>query len=427
LSKKNFFWTNFLNNFSIFEKIYIFSLLLYISAFTILLSFLLIYNNWKINKTAVYLSLFLLCVSIYGIAHYFVLYGKSPFWLAIFYNHFTPLMLMLGPLLFFYVRGTLYNSSKLHRWDFIHCIPALIHLIGIIPYFIQPFDKKLQIAEAIISDVDLILSVDSNFLFSTAFNFSIRAILLLLYIIYCSFLVWKRFNDKKLAKNMQAKSLVISLRWLVVLLSSLFLIVTEFLIITYNSVTIKPSVGLRNSYPLYILSGIAYFTIAFSLLLFPKILYGITKKNSREQGGEKMKFDKKNENPVNSISIEEGYYFELTEDIKEYLNKEKIFLNRDFSIVDIALGLKISENEVIYCITNVLQTKFTTLRSDLRIDNAIKLLSNLSDNNLTIEGIAQQSGFKTRASFYKAFKDKTGMNPTEFMVSKKIRKTRIGA
>jgi hypothetical protein len=242
LSKKNFFWTNFLNNFSIFEKIYIFSLLLYISAFTILLSFLLIYNNWKINKTAVYLSLFLLCVSIYGIAHYFVLYGKSPFWLAIFYNHFTPLMLMLGPLLFFYVRGTLYNSSKLHRWDFIHCIPALIHLIGIIPYFIQPFDKKLQIAEAIISDVDLILSVDSNFLFSTAFNFSIRAILLLLYIIYCSFLVWKRFNDKKLAKNMQAKSLVISLRWLVVLLSSLFLIVTEFLIITYNSVTIKPRI-----------------------------------------------------------------------------------------------------------------------------------------------------------------------------------------
>jgi len=427
LSKKTFFWTIFLNNFSIFEKIYIFNLLLYISAFTILLSFLLIYNNWKINKTAIYLSLFLLCVSIYGIAHYFVVYGKSPFWLAIFYNHFTPLMLMLGPLLFFYVRGTLYYSSKLHRWDFIHCIPALIHLIGIIPYFIQPFDKKIQIANAIISDVDLILSVDSNFLFSTAFNFSIRAILLLLYIIYCSFLVWKRFNDKKLAKNMQAKSLVISLRWLVVLLSSLFLIVTEFLIITYNSVTIKPSVGLRNSYPLYILSGIAYFTIAFSLLLFPKILYGITKKNSREQGGEKMKFDKKNENPVNSISIEEGYYFELTEDIKEYLNKEKIFLNRDFSIVDIALGLKISENEVIYCITNVLQTKFTTLRSDLRIDNAIKLLSNLSDNNLTIEGIAQQSGFKTRASFYKAFKDKTGMNPTEFMMSKKIRKTRRGA
>lgn len=402
-------------------------MLLYISAFTILLSFLLIYNNWKINKTAVYLSLFLLCVSIYGIAHYFVLYGKSPFWLAIFYNHFTPLMLMLGPLLFFYVRGTLYNSSKLHRWDFIHCIPALIHLIGIIPYFIQPFDKKLQIAEAIIKDIDIILSINSNFLFNTAFNFTFRSIFLLLYIVYCSFLVWKRFNDKKLAKNMQAKSLVISLRWLVVLLSSLFLIVTEFLIITYNSLTIKPSVGLRNSYPLYILSGIAYFTIAFSLLLFPKILYGITKKNSREQGGEKMKFDKKNEKPVNSISIEEGYYFELTEDIKEYLNKEKIFLNRDFSIVDIALGLKISENEVIYCITNVLQTKFTTLRSDLRIDNAIKLLSNLSNNNLTIEGIAQQSGFKTRASFYKAFKDKTGMNPTEFIMSNKNRKTQIGA
>jgi len=402
-------------------------LLLYISVFTILLSVLLVYNNWKINKTAIYLSLFLLCVSIYGLAHYFVIYDNSAFWLAIFYNHFTPLMLLLGPLLFFYVRGTLNNSSKLHTWDFIHCIPALIHLIGIIPYSIQPFDKKLEIAEAIIKDIDIILSINSNFLFNTAFNFTFRSIFLLLYIVYCSFLVWKRFNDKKIAKNMQEKQLVISLRWLVVLLSSLFFIVIEFLIITYNSVTIKPSVGLINSYTLYILSGVAYFTIAFSLLLFPKILYGITKKNSSKKGGKKIKFDKKNGKAVNPNSIEESYYFELAKDIKKYLNKEKIFLNRDFSIVDIALALKISENEVIYCITNVLQTKFTTLRSDLRIDYAIALLSNSSNNNLTIEGIAQQSGFKTRASFYKAFKDKTGMNPTEFIMSKKNRNNSIRA
>lgn len=380
---------------------------------------MLIYNNWKIDKTSIYLSLFLLCISIYGLAHYFVVYNNSAFWLAVFYNHFTPLMLLLGPLLLFYVRGTLNNSSKLHKWDFIHFIPALIHLIGIIPYSFQHFDKKLQIADAIIKDIDIILSVNSNFLFNTAFNFTFRQILLLIYIIYCSFLVWKRFNDKKLAKNIQEKQLIISLRWVVVLLSSLFFIVIEFLIITYNSITIKPSVGLRNSYPLYILSGVAYFTIAFSLLLFPKILYGIIKKNSVRQRGEKIKFDKKNEEPVNSNSIEESYYFELAKDIKKYLIREKIFLNYDFCTADIALALKISENEVIYCITNVLQTKFTTLRSDLRIDNAIALLSNSLNNNLTIEGISQQSGFKTRASFYSAFKDKTGMSPTEFMMSQK--------
>lgn len=380
---------------------------------------MLIYNNWKIDKTSIYLSLFLLCISIYGLAHYFVVYNNSAFWLAVFYNHFTPLMLLLGPLLLFYVRGTLNNSSKLHKWDFIHFIPALIHLIGIIPYSFQHFDKKLQIADAIIKDIDIILSVNSNFLFNTAFNFTFRQILLLIYIIYCSFLVWKRFNDKKLAKNIQEKQLIISLRWVVVLLSSLFFIVIEFLIITYNSITIKPSVGLRNSYPLYILSGVAYFTIAFSLLLFPKILYGIIKKNSVRQRGEKIKFDKKNEEPVNSNLIEESYYFELAKDIKKYLIREKIFLNYDFCTADIALALKISENEVIYCITNVLQTKFTTLRSDLRIDYAIALLSNSLNNNLTIEGISQQSGFKTRASFYSAFKDKTGMSPTEFMMSQK--------
>jgi hypothetical protein len=70
----------------------------------------------------------------YGIAHYFVLYGKSPFWLAIFYNHFTPLMLLLGPLLFFYVRGTLNDTSILKKSDAFHFIPAVIHLIGIVRY-----------------------------------------------------------------------------------------------------------------------------------------------------------------------------------------------------------------------------------------------------------------------------------------------------
>ena len=394
-------------------------MLLYVSIFTILLSLILLVNNWKINKNAIYLGLFLISASMYGIAHYFVLYGKSPFWLAIFYNHFTPLMLLLGPLLFFYVRGTLDDTTHLKKSDIFHFIPAIIHLVGIIPYSLQSFSEKIEIATRIIENVDAILEINTNYFYSTTVNFIIRPVLLLIYILCCMYLIWKRFSTTHFDANIPKKQLLISFRWLIILIMSLFFIVVEFLIITFNSIQQKPSVGLVNTYPLYILSGAAYCIMSFSLLLFPNILYGFPKRIAAKKENKKNKKQKLISEKQNAFlhNLEDDPFFELSESIKVYLEKEKPFLNVNFSISDIALALKVPQNHVAYCINSILKTKFATLKSDLRIDYAVELLSGNLNDSFTIEGIAQQSGFKTRASFYNAFKEKTGMTPTEFIAA----------
>ena len=395
-------------------------MLLYVSIFTILLSLILLFNNWKININAAYLALFLIGASVYGIAHYFVIYGKSPFWLAIFYNHFTPLMLLLGPLLLFYVRGTLDDSSVLKKSDAFHFIPALIHLVGIIPYSLQSFSEKTQIASRIIHNVDAILEINTNYFYSTTVNFVIRPVLLLVYILYCMYLIWKRFSVTHFDANIPKRQLLISFRWLIILIMSLFFIVVEFLIITYNSIELQPSVGLVNSYPLYILSGVAYCVMSFSLLLFPNILYGFPKRIAVKKEAVKKKKTTL-EIPDEVLEpIEEDPFFELSESIKVYLEKEKPFLKIDFSISDIALALQVPQNHVSYCINSIMQTKFATLKSDLRINYAVELLSGNLNDSFTIEGIAQQSGFKTRASFYNAFKERVGVTPTEFIAGKSI-------
>jgi AraC-like DNA-binding protein len=353
----------------------------------------------------------------YGIAHYFVLYGKSPFWLAVFYNHFTPLMLLLGPFLFFYVRGTLDDTSLLKKSDVFHFIPAVIHLIGIVPYALQPFSEKTEIATRIIQNVDTILDINTNYFYSTTINFIIRPVLLLVYILACMYFIWKRFSVSNFDHNIPRRQLFVSFRWLIILIMSLFFIVIEFLIITFNSIQDKPSVGLVNSYPLYILSGVAYCIMSFSLLLFPNILYGFPKRVVvKKQSVKKQK-------PILEIQaevleqIEDDPFFELSESIKIYLEKEKPFHNAAFSISDIALAMKVPQNHVAYCINSIMLTKFATLKSDLRIDYAVKLLSGNLNDSFTIEGIAQQSGFKTRASFYNAFKERVGVTPTEFITA----------
>ena len=393
-------------------------MLLYVSIFTILLSLILLVNNWKVNSNAIYLALFLMSASMYGIAHYFVLYGKSPFWLAIFYNHFTPLMLLLGPFLFFYVRGTLDDTTHLKKSDIFHFIPAVIHLVGIVPYTLKPFSEKTEIATRIIQNVDTILDINTNYFYSITLNFIIRPVLLLVYILYCMYLIWKRFSVSNFDTNIPKRQLIISLRWLMILIMSLFFIVVVFLIIHFNSVQQKPSIGLVNTYPLYILSGVAYCVMSFSLLLFPNILYGFPKRvEVKKQSVKKQK-------PTLEIQaevleqIEDDPFFELSESIKIYLEKEKPFLNAAFSISDIALAMKVPQNHVAYCINSIMLTKFATLKSDLRIDYAVKLLSGNLNDSFTIEGIAQQSGFKTRASFYSAFKERVGITPSEFIAKK---------
>jgi AraC-like DNA-binding protein len=346
------------------------------------------------------------------------MYGKSPFWLAIFYNHFTPLMLLLGPFLLFYVRGTLNDTYTIKKIDFLHFIPALVHLIGIIPYTLQPFSEKLQIANAIIHNIDTILNININLFYNTTISFIIRPVLLLCYILYCMYLLWKRFSVSNFDYNIPKKQLLISVRWLIILIVSLFFIVIEFLIITFNSIQLKPSIGLINSYPLYILSGVAYCIMSFSLLLFPNILYGIPRRTPTEST-KKSKTQKQ----VQSIQeeatiIEEDPFFDLSENIKKYLNEERPFIHPDFSISDIALALQVPQNHVSYCINTIMQTKFSALKSDLRIDYAAELLSENLNESFTIEGIAQQSGFRTRASFYSAFKEKIGVTPTEFIAAK---------
>ena len=152
-------------------------MLLYISILTLILSAILAFYNWRSNKNALYLSLFFIVLSFYSLTHYFSLYGKSSFWLAIFYYHFSPLFLLLGPLLYFYVNVTLSDRQGLRWKDAWHFIPAIIHLVNISPYYLISFSYKIQMAEAMITNLDEVKKYRSTYF--------IQQIWLLLHVLYC--------------------------------------------------------------------------------------------------------------------------------------------------------------------------------------------------------------------------------------------------
>jgi AraC-like DNA-binding protein len=383
-------------------------MLLYLSVFTILISIVLLSFNWKTNKNAIYLSLVFILTSFFGIAHYFMVAKTSRFGLAIFYNNFAPFMFLIGPLLYFYIRNTLKDRDTLSRKDWIHFLPATIALIGTIPYLFQPFEKKLQIADQIIQNIDVIRKIEVNLFYNVGQSFALRTIITFLYILYCIYLLWKLYPLEINERQIPKKQFLVTYRWLIILLTSLLFIIISFTILALNSVDSIPSETIDDGYVLYVIAGFAYCVMSFSLILFPEILYGIPRKSIETVTSKKKKEKIK-------IDPEEDPFFDMYTAILKYLHEEKPFLNPDFAVSDIALDLKVPQNHVSYCITYLMETRFSKLKSELRIQHAVELLKKGSNSVLTIEAIGKQSGFKTRSNFYTAFKEETGFTPTEYL------------
>ncbi len=389
-------------------------MLLYISILTIILSFILLAYNWRLNKNSLYLSAFFIISATYGLTHHFIVDNQSAFWLAIFYAHFSPLWYLIGPLLYFYVKGTLSDKKAFQSpWDYLHFAPALIHLLGIGPYMFKPFSEKMQIAAMIIENMDVMKQIKPNSLYPSVWAFVLRPVLLLGYLLICGYWVWGFASGKNKFKQLPYKQFIITYRWLIILLGTVGLIGLNLLLITLSFWESPMTARLINSAPLYIVSGFAFLIMSLSILIFPQVLYGLP--SSTGTVSSKKTGRKKSTPNAVDLNEEDDPFNELALQIKGYLTDQKPYLNPEFSTADIAVALNVPQHHIAYCFNTILKTKFTQKRAELRVAYAQELLKNGMTENLSIDGIGYQSGFSTRSNFYNTFKSETGFTPSEYL------------
>lgn len=387
-------------------------MLLYISVLTIILSVLLISFNWRINKNTIYLGSFFIILATYGLTHYFTIYTNSPFWLAIFYNNFSPFWFLTGPLLLFYYRGTLTDKTSLKPSDIIHFIPFLVQLVGIFPYLLTPFSYKVDVATQILNNLNLITQIKVNWISTPIVNFFARPILIFIYLGYITYLLWLH-NPKSSRAKVPVQQYNIICRWLILLEVTTAILILNFFLLSLSVANQTVTATLINSQYTHFFSGIAYFCMSFMLLLFPRILYGMPIYTS-----EIVKAAPTAKELPEVHLTQEDPFFELVAKINDYLNKEEPYINPEFTINEMAVALKVPVHHLSYCLNTLMNVKFTTLRTQLRIKYATNLLDSGQADELSMDGIGKKSGFSTRSNFYNAFKIETGMTPSEYLESK---------
>jgi AraC-like DNA-binding protein len=103
--------------------------------------------------------------------------------------------------------------------------------------------------------------------------------------------------------------------------------------------------------------------------------------------------------------------------------RDKLFLNKDLTLVALAEQLQTNVSYLSLTLNQRFEKNYNDYINSYRVKEACSLMDNAPDRKLTIEGIANLSGFNTRSTFYKAFSKELGVSPTEYQQSKAIKQS----
>jgi AraC-like DNA-binding protein len=155
-------------------------------------------------------------------------------------------------------------------------------------------------------------------------------------------------------------------------------------------------------------------TTPLSFLLFPKLIYGFNPNASIVHYIKTIFANRKNSTLENNHSLR-GDLPDDSVQIMEYLEKEKPYLNTEFSLHDLSRELNISHLKVSNFFNKQLNTPYPEYRNRLRVNHAIQLFKEGMHAQMSIEGIATVCGFKNKSRFYAAFKAEYQKTPTEWI------------
>ncbi len=330
----------------------------------------------------------------------------------------SPLIYLNAPFFFFYIRNSLTNKTDLTKKDYLHFLPAVIHFVDLIPFYLMPVLEKQAIARMIFLNKDLLNYIGSGFIPISA-HYLLRLVIQLGYLIYCVYLLNKL--QPQFLKSIQKAQLK---NWLFISLSAMGTIMISnfcFMLFTYFGENQDQYSG-----PKFICSAIAFLGILFlnAYINFnPELVHGYqilspapATKDEIPGIGEISSPSMKQENQglSEALELEIKDADELMEKLRYALEEEKIFLNKGITILELAKNTAIPPKILSVLINRKFKTNFNELINNYRVDYAKELLDQQILERYSIEGLASMVGFNSRITFFNAFKKKMGLSPKEY-------------
>lgn len=102
------------------------------------------------------------------------------------------------------------------------------------------------------------------------------------------------------------------------------------------------------------------------------------------------------------------------EKINKLMAVEKVYLNENLNLREFALYLKTDPNLISFILNSHLANNFYDFVNHYRIEEVKNKLNDPAHKHLTLLGIALESGFNSKTTFNRVFKQVMGITPSEF-------------
>lgn len=362
-------------------------MLLYSSLLTILLSLILAFFNYKENKSVIYLALFFTAFAGLGFMQYLITFKNITIG-----NYLAPLYLLPGPLLYIYAKSALKQKAISIKKTILHFLPVLTTLLAI-PIYSLPVLKNTATP---LSQATFLAGLTSM-------------------LVYGLIILARFINGRSNKKEVYQSPCLYLNKWILTLSALTSIIAFTFIVLF----SLKQSNFLSKEYVLLtnLAVGLLLSTMSILLLLFPSILYGMSALPEKEKATTLIQHQGK---PKKEISFSDQQLVLLANDIMAYLEKEKPFLNTEFSMSHLAVAFNVPQHHIANCFNQIIKKKFTSLRTEFRVNYAKELLANGLINTLSIDGIGAQAGFTTRSHFYASFKLIVGCSPLAYLEKQSV-------
>lgn len=105
----------------------------------------------------------------------------------------------------------------------------------------------------------------------------------------------------------------------------------------------------------------------------------------------------------------------LHRDLIHLIKSEKVYLNSELTLADLAIALSTQPNYLSQVINEREKKNFYDFINTLRIEEFKHKAGQPGSEKFTLMGLAQECGFNSKSSFNRYFKKATGQSPSEFL------------
>jgi AraC-like DNA-binding protein len=358
----------------------------FVISFFQLVVFILYLFLKKQNKISNYiLGLFFICqlliVSGYLISHFLL---SGTFYWYIYY----PFFWLVPPVLYFYVKSVVYSSYTFRYTHLIHVLPFLAASIK--SFFCLMFFKECTDSP----------NVECSICFSSNFIVISRMVMYLQFYIYCLYAIYEIKLYQSKIKNSFSSLKKINLTWLKTVIWGFMF---SWLVNCLSSILVY------FQSPDLVLSFFGFLNI-FSFLIFFNIIFfkAWTTPGLFHPGNENIKYQ--------SSELDDKQSKLYLEKLQMHMQTQKPYINPLLTINTLSEQLSIPVKYLSQVINENQHQNFYDFVNYYRTEEVKQKLSSAEKLKIDLVSLGMESGFNSKASFFRVFKKNTGQTPKQYFI-----------